>query len=98
MIQGFAPASFACPPLLSCVEISVLAPHSVSPDLDTLVALFYDAPEQLAIFRPTKGPQMPPEYRTLLDHQHHMTVTVERYHGSLVDVRVLDKQLTPTHY
>ncbi len=76
----------------------MLAHHTVSPDLDTLIALFYDAPEQLGIFRHVQGPQMPLPYRTLLDHQHHMTVTVEKFHGSLVDVRVLDKQVTPTHY
>ncbi len=41
---------------------------------------------------------MPAAYRKLLDHHHHMTVTVERYHGSLVDVQVLERQMTETHY
>lgn len=33
--------------------------------------------------------ELPEPYRTLLAHEHHMTVTVEAHHGSLVDVRVL---------
>ena len=32
---------------------------------------------------------MPPPYHDLLVHDHHMTVTVEAYHGDLVDVRIL---------
>ena len=35
------------------------------------------------------GDEVPPPYRGLLVHEHHMTVTVEAYHGDLVDVRVL---------
>lgn len=33
---------------------------------------------------------VPPPYHHLLVHEHHMTVTVEAYHGDLVDVRVLE--------
>lgn len=33
---------------------------------------------------------MPADYRTLLDHNHHMTVTVESFHDCLVDVKVLE--------
>src|SRR5262245_15142117 len=33
---------------------------------------------------------VPEPYHRLLVHEHHMTVTVEAYHGSLVDVRVVD--------
>ncbi len=76
----------------------MIAPRSVTPDLATLVGLFYDAPERLGEFTPVDGPQMPAAYGLLLNHQHHMTVTVERFHGGLVDVTVLDKIATLTHY
>jgi hypothetical protein len=34
----------------------------------------------------------------LLAHDSHMTVTVERFHNGHVDVRVLETNITPTHY
>jgi chorismate-pyruvate lyase len=70
----------------------------VVPELQTLVALFYDAPEQLGRFVERPVAKLPPAYRELLAHDHHMTVTVERYHHSLVDVRVLATQVTSEHY
>ena len=36
---------------------------------------------------------MPEPFSNLLAHEHHMTITVEEYHGDLVDVRVLARQL-----
>ncbi len=39
---------------------------------------------------PLPATELPPPYRQLLDHTHHMTVTVEQFYGSLVDVVVLD--------
>jgi chorismate-pyruvate lyase len=36
--------------------------------------------------------QVPAPYDSLLVHEHHMTVTVERHHGSLVDVDILDRR------
>jgi chorismate-pyruvate lyase len=41
---------------------------------------------------------MPAVYRSLLAHEHHMTVTVEAHHGCPVDVRVLARHVTPTRY
>ena len=76
-----------------------MTPHPrVVPELDTLVALFYDAPERLGEFVEVQAAKMPPVYQRLLAHNHHMTVTVERHHGSLVDVRVLERQPAPPHY
>ena len=37
--------------------------------------------------------KVPPPYHGLLVHDQHMTVTVEAYHGSLVNVRVLEHRL-----
>jgi chorismate-pyruvate lyase len=68
------------------------------PDLATLVALFYSDTAQLGQFELVTADEMPPDYCTLLAHQNHMTVTVERFHNSPVDVRVLKSQVTGTHY
>jgi chorismate-pyruvate lyase len=70
----------------------------VVPELETLVALFYDAPEELGYCRPVTVAQLPAVYRKLLAHEHHMTVTVEQHHGSLVNVEVLDSRLDSDHY
>jgi len=58
------------------------------PDARELFALFGtadDAPEVEVV----PAAAVPPPYDRLLVHEHHMTVTVEAHHGSLVDVKVL---------
>jgi chorismate-pyruvate lyase len=76
-----------------------LSPHPRNePELATLVALFYDAPEQLGTFVETTADEMPSVPRQLLAHSHHMTVTVEAHHGSLVDVQVLATQRSGPYY
>jgi hypothetical protein len=40
----------------------------------------------------------PEPYKTMLVHDHHMTVEMERYHRSTVDVRVLDSHLEGDEY
>lgn len=40
----------------------------------------------------------PEPYRTMLAHNHHMTVTMEEYHHSSVDVRILDRDLDGNYY
>jgi chorismate-pyruvate lyase len=70
----------------------------LEPELDALVALFYDAPERLADFTEVQAAEMPPVYQRLLAHDHHMTVTVEQRHGSIVDVRVLAVKTDGPHY
>ena len=44
------------------------------------------------------GDAVPPPYHDLLVHSHHMTVTVEAYHGDLVDVRILARKLEGDSY
>jgi chorismate-pyruvate lyase len=51
------------------------------PPIDQIRAYEYLAPENV-----------PEPYHTLLVHEHHMTVTVEAHHGSLVDVRILERK------
>ncbi len=62
---------------------------TTAPTFDHLYSLFPDSSD-----RPTTvevpSESVPEPYRQLLVHTHHMTVTVEGYYGSPVDVRVLN--------
>jgi chorismate-pyruvate lyase len=60
------------------------------PDIRTLFALF-SSPGDLPEYAFVPADEVPPPYHELLVHEHHMTVTVERHHGSLVDVQILDR-------
>jgi chorismate-pyruvate lyase len=64
---------------------------SVGPDLATLFQLFPPS-SYLREFDVIAVDQIPQPYRNLLVHEHHMTVTVEAHHGSLVDVKVLERK------
>lgn len=55
-------------------------------DLSSLISEFYASVETLGRFE--QVPQVPAPFDQLLDHNHHMTVTVEAYHGDEVDVVV----------
>lgn len=68
------------------------------PNLLSLVNSFYNTVDDLAFFAPAQAERMPPAYRELLAHNGHMTETVERYYQGPVDVRVLDKRVTDSHY
>ena len=59
------------------------------PDLATLVGPFYENPEELGLFEQVEAEEIATPYRELLDHNAHMTVTMEDFHGGPVDVRVL---------
>jgi chorismate-pyruvate lyase len=72
--------------------------HAVTPDLDALVALFYPRPDLLGRFEEADSHDLSRDYRMLLAHDSHMTVTVERFHNGPVDVRVLASQISGTHY
>lgn len=54
--------------------------------------------DDLGQFQRVSPEVMPSPYRELLAHEHHMTVTVERWHGSLVDVQVLERQAVDDYY
>ena len=60
------------------------------PDLRELVQLFYPEVEDLGRFENRPSGSLPAPYAGLLDHNHHMTVTVESHHASPVDVQVLE--------
>ncbi|MFH5804540.1 hypothetical protein [Alienimonas sp. DA493] len=66
-------------------------------ELDSLTAMFPPSPEGeegplLAAAEHVPHSAVPEPYRTLLDHDAHMTVTMERFHGGPVAVRVLDEK------
>jgi chorismate-pyruvate lyase len=67
--------------------------NSVKPDLETLVRLFYKSSADLGKFDPASGPEIPAVYAGLLAHEHHMTVTVEKFHRTPVDVQVLETRI-----
>ena len=60
------------------------------PNLDELVQLYYEDASELGEFEAVDGHAMPAVFQTLLDHEHHMTVTVESYHRCPVNVEVLE--------
>lgn len=68
------------------------------PDLHDLVAIFFADVNELGQFTPVAPNKIPQAYRDLLAHYSHMTVTVEHYHHSPVDVVVLDRTSTGHHY
>ncbi len=72
--------------------------HAASSDLDALIALFYPRSEELGRFDEVDSHDLARDYRMLLAHDSHMTVTVERFHNGPVDVRVLATQITGDHY
>ncbi len=67
-------------------------------ELEELVSLFFEQPDRLGIFSHRSSDQCPAEYRSMLAHESHMTVTVEDRHGGPVDVEILDSYHTETHY
>lgn len=66
-------------------------PHD---ELRALCDLFPDGPPLFAQVEHFPKTATPEPYRSLLVHDQHMTVTMERYHGTSVDVQVLaERQL-----
>ncbi|CAK9006852.1 Probable cyclic di-GMP phosphodiesterase VC_1348, partial [Durusdinium trenchii] len=64
--------------------------------LDELTRLTSLLPESEPLFELAEhipASTTPEPYKQLLVHDHHMTVTMEQYHKSSVDVRVLDERL-----
>ena len=66
-------------------------PLHLSPDPAELFAQFPPA-DDLPRYQVIVPGDVPPPYDGLLVHDYHMTVTVEAYHGDLVDVRPLAVQ------
>jgi chorismate-pyruvate lyase len=74
-------------------------PHGpITAELSSLVELFHQDPDGLGDFHAVAASSLPQPYRELLAHPHHMTVTVERFHKSPVDVHVLDAKSDGDRY
>ncbi len=71
---------------------------SVVVDLPDLVKLFFAEPAELGIFTTRNSGTLPEPAGSLLDHHHHMTVTVENHHGCAVDVEVLRHRREGDYY
>jgi chorismate-pyruvate lyase len=67
------------------------------PELQSLLALF-PPNDYLAGHDFVAADKVPAPYDRLLVHEHHMTVTVEAHHGSLVDVQVLEERRVGESY
>src|SRR3954470_1172361 len=72
--------------------------HTTTPDLETLVGLFHSNLAALGRFEEVDSHVLARDYRMLLAHDSHMTVTVERFYNEPVDVRVLNVNLSGNHY
>ncbi|MBD15647.1 MAG: hypothetical protein CMJ72_10840 [Planctomycetaceae bacterium] len=66
--------------------------------LSSLVGHFFPSLDQLGSFKAIEVTELPEAYQSLLAHDDHMTVTVEAWHNSLVDVRVLDEKYQGSMY
>lgn len=60
-----------------------------TPSASRLANLFYPSLDELGRFESILVEQLPADYRTLLAHHDHMTVALEAFHDSLVDVSAL---------
>ncbi|MHC4876102.1 MAG: hypothetical protein ACYTGL_06355 [Planctomycetota bacterium] len=67
-------------------------------ELDSLLGLFPQDEPLIEAAEHMPSSQTPEPYKQMLVHDHHMTVTMESYHGTSVDVRVLDQNLTDDIY
>jgi len=67
-------------------------------DANTLLGLFYNNPSDCCLATKVSPEDVPAPYSGLLVHENHMTVTVESFHDSLVDVKVLDEKKTDAIY
>jgi chorismate-pyruvate lyase len=70
---------------------------SAGPTLQTLFQLSPPS-SYLRDFDVITAEQIPEPYRSLLVHEHHMTVTVEAHYKSLVDVKVLERKREGNRY
>ena len=63
-----------------------------------LALLFHENLADLGQFAPVQAEELPHDERVLLAHNDHMTVTLEAFHNSLVDVHVLEQTHDESSY
>ncbi len=67
-------------------------------ELQSLLDLFPDQPPLLQGAEHVPGSTTPEPYKSMLVHEHHMTVTMENYHHCQVEVQVLDRNPDESNY
>ena len=67
-------------------------------ELDLLLGLFFKDLSAVGNFKSVEASEVPSPSARLLNHNHHMTVTVEEFHGCPVDVRVLEHRTDGDFY
>ena len=72
--------------------------HAFTANADELLRLFFTPDTAACQLTAVTEQELPADYRRLLVHEQHMTVTVESFHKSQVDVQVLDVHSTAEHY
>ena len=72
--------------------------HRKNAELSALVDLFYPAAEELGTFEEVSPQEMPADFQRLLAHDQHMTVTVEHFHRTPVNVKVLEMRYDGRFY
>ena len=60
--------------------------------LDSLIGEFFPSRDEVGEFSPVSSDELPDQYASLLAHHDHMTVTLEAWHNSLVEVHVLQEE------
>lgn len=70
----------------------------MAPDLTELVRIFHASLADVGTFTPVIAAMVPDPYRSLLAHEHHMTVTMEQFHGSMVQLEVLQERHETASY
>lgn len=68
-----------------------MEPETNLAELDKLIRLFYPIVTDLGDFSTVSADQIPEPQRSLLSHNFHMTVTLEKFHSSPVKVVVLQE-------
>jgi hypothetical protein len=61
-------------------------------ELNSLLEIFPEPEPLIAKAEHVAAALTPEPYNQMLAHEHHMTVTMERYHGTKVEVRVVDRK------
>ena len=68
------------------------------PMIAELCELFYPSPDIVGLFEEITAGDLPDQFKALLAHDDHMTVTVEAWHNSLVSLNVLGERHDKDYY
>jgi chorismate-pyruvate lyase len=64
----------------------------------SLCNLFHPTAAEVGLFEEVSAAELPDQYKALLAHDDHMTVTVEAWHNSLVEVQVIEEHRQEDYY